>query len=220
MKNENQKYVRVEITDNLMISQTSGLIRFKRNFTFKAGQVIGITTSEKDIPRLYSIASAEKDENIEILYKIIPAGELTPKFMKLKRGNYIYVSPPFGNFISPMLEAWFIATGTGIAPFISMLKSGNAKNNKLIHGSRHPYDFYFSDYLETTLKDNYIKCFTGHEDVPSYKGRVTQYLYSLDNLNTGLKYYLCGSAEMVVDTREILIRRGVPFRNILSEIYF
>ncbi len=36
----------------------------------------------------------------------------------------------------------------------------------------------------------------------------------------GLKYYLCGSAEMVVDTRDILIRKGVPFDQIISEIYF
>ena len=40
------------------------------------------------------------------------------------------------------------------------------------------------------------------------------------SLDPVLKYYLCGSAEMVVDTRDILIEKGIPFENIVSEIYF
>jgi len=53
-----------------------------------------------------------------------------------------------------------------------------------------------------------------------YAGRVTEYLIEQPTLNPGLKYYLCGNAEMVVDTQDILIIKGIPFDQIVSEIYF
>ena len=53
-----------------------------------------------------------------------------------------------------------------------------------------------------------------------YHGRVTRYLAEEESLDPELNYYLCGSAEMVVDTRDVLIRKGIPFNRIVSEIYF
>jgi len=41
-----------------------------------------------------------------------------------------------------------------------------------------------------------------------------------DALNPALKYYICGSADMVVEARDILISKGIPFGSIISEIYF
>jgi ferredoxin--NADP+ reductase len=49
---------------------------------------------------------------------------------------------------------------------------------------------------------------------------VTGYLESLPELDPAIKYYICGSAEMVVDTRDILLAKGIPFGQIISEIYF
>jgi ferredoxin--NADP+ reductase len=211
---------KVRVLYNEIINHTSGLIRFRRDFTFKAGQVISLTTHPEIAPRLYSIASGEEEENIEILYKIVPFGELTPRLIDLRRGESLFISQPFGEFLAFSVSAFFIATGTGIAPFISMIRSGNTLNKTLIHGSRELKGFYYSDYLKLLLKDKYIRCYTGLENVSLFRGRVTEYITGHDNLQTNIKYYLCGSTEMVVDTREILMRRGIPFHNILSEIYF
>ena len=49
---------------------------------------------------------------------------------------------------------------------------------------------------------------------------VSSYLVEQTDLDPDLKYYLCGSAEMVVETRDILIGKGIPFGQIISEIYF
>ncbi len=49
---------------------------------------------------------------------------------------------------------------------------------------------------------------------------VTEYLSQQPALDPGLKYYICDSTEMVVDTRDILISKGIPFDQIVSEIYF
>jgi ferredoxin--NADP+ reductase len=210
----------VKILSNSKISDSAAILKFKKNFNFKAGQIIEITTNPTIPSRMYSILSSETNENIEILYKIVPEGLLTPRLKVLKTGDKIYISEPSGNFISTNAPAWFIAAGTGIAPFISMIFSGNSINKKLIHGSRYPADFYFSDQLVELLSESYIPCCSGEANLNYYHGRVTDYLNSLTAFPDNNKYYLCGSAEMVVDTRDLLIDKGVSFQNIMSEIYF
>ena len=70
------------------------------------------------------------------------------------------------------------------------------------------------------MGDNYIRCCSGENNESVYAGRVSSYLEEQTDLDPELKYYLCGSAEMVVETRDILIGKGVPFGQIISEIYF
>lgn len=52
------------------------------------------------------------------------------------------------------------------------------------------------------------------------EGRLTNYIEYLLDFQQTENYYLCGSAEMVVDVRNLLIGKGVPFNNIITEIYF
>lgn len=211
---------KVRLEDNRMISPTTGVLRFRRFFTFTAGQVVSISTSSVIAPRMYSICSSEQDVFTEILYKIIPAGELTPGLAELKAGMKLWVSKPFGSFTTGPGPAFLIATGTGIAPYLSMIRSGYSDQKTVLHGSRSPEDFYYQSYLREVLKDRYIPCYSGTLSSQYYKGRVSAYLATLPQLSPNIKYYLCGSAEMVVDTRDLLIKRGIPFRQILSEIYF
>jgi ferredoxin--NADP+ reductase len=116
-------------------------------------------------------------------------------------------------------KEWWIATGTGIAPFYSMIKSGLSTNKKLIHGVRHLNQFYFEDELETELNEKYLRCCSGESSCNTIPGRVTDYLNSMDNL-PDVKYYICGQALMVVEVRDLLIKRGIKFENIMAEIYF
>lgn len=183
------------------ISKSSVVIRLPKYSAFKAGQVINITSKLAIPPRMYSIASSEKDKYIEILLKIVPNGELTPLLNELKEKDSLWVSNPFGGFLATDDSAWLIATGTGIAPYLSMIRSGYAKNKLLLHGSRDMEDFYYSDYLSNKMESSYIKCYTGSEACTLYKGRVTNYLMNIGLIDTHIKYYLCGSAEMVVETR-------------------
>jgi ferredoxin/flavodoxin---NADP+ reductase len=214
------EYHRCKVVANDMISFTTAKLKILRFFSFKAGQCVSISVSNIIPPRIYNISSGEKDDCIEIIYKILPEGKLTPKLKKLSKGDYINVSKPFGKFLSSADPSWFIAAGIGITPFLSMINSGAGNTKKLIHGSRDISDFYFSDFLEKKLKENYIKCYTGVEKFSFFQGRISQYLHSLEDLPVNNKYYLCGSAEMVVDIRELLIGKGISFQNILAEIYF
>ncbi|MEA3460296.1 MAG: FAD-binding oxidoreductase [Bacteroidota bacterium] len=196
------------------------LIGFKRTFDFIAGQVIGIAIRENDARRLYSICSGEQEDEIKILYKVIEEGYLTPQLSDLEHGDTIWITPAGGVFTADSEPAVWIASGTGLAPFYSMLRSGLGENKTLLHGNRYLEQFHFFDEFQEVLGQNYIRCCSAENGEGVYQGRVTEYLEEQDELNPALKYYLCGSADMVVETRDILISKGVPFGHIISEIYF
>jgi len=196
------------------------VISFHRKFKFTAGQVIAIDLVQDGQPRLYSIASGENEEYVDILFDEKPDGNLTPFLSKLNSNDTIYVSEPFGTFTTTGGKAFWIASGTGVAPFVSMARSGLAVDKILIHGGRLDEKFYFSDVLESLITDGYVRCCSQQQDTQNYNGRLTVWLMDNQNLPTNCPYYLCGSPEMVVQVRDILIEKGIPFQNIVSETYF
>ena len=216
----NVKFKSVTIISNTEISHNVFVLSFKRDFTFRAGQVLGLAMVLTDDARLYSIASGENDPNINILYNIKPGGKLTPNLAELKPNDTLYITVPFGSYAGSSEPAYWIAAGTGIAPFYSMYRSGMGSNKIMIHGSRTLDAFYFSEKLVNDFGSRYVRCCSQQEGEGIYHGRVTQYLEESDNLPLDQKYYLCGSAEMVVECREILLGKGVPFSNVVAEIYF
>ena len=85
---------------------------------------------------------------------------------------------------------------------------------------RYLSQFYFSSNFEKSMGERYLR-FCTQETAPGViRARVTQYLKDCDKVTPKLKYYICGSAEMVVEVRDILIGKGVPFDHIIAEIYF
>lgn len=210
----------VTILSNTEISHNVFILSFKRDFEFRAGQVLGLALASMDDARLYSIASGETDENIDILYNIKPGGKLTPNLAILNPGDILWISVPFGSYQGSDEAAYWVAAGTGIAPFLSMYRSGLGNNKTLIHGGRTLDSFFFSDSLVSDFGQRYIRCCSQQHGEGVYHGRVTQYLEDADNLPLDQKYYLCGSAEMVVECREILLSKGISFSHIVAEIYF
>ncbi len=217
---EKRKLFRKQIIASEEVAGGVFVLSFRRDFEFRAGQVVAVDVVPDGQPRLYSIASGRDDANIEILFDEKPEGKLTPFLSSLQPGDTIYVSEPFGNFCCDDDNAWWISSGTGVAPFVSMARSGLEKGKTLIHGGRRDENFYFSGLLEKKSGMNYIRCASQQPDSAHYKGRLTQWLSEQPFLPTDIKYYLCGSPEMVVEVRDLLISGGIPFRQIISETYF
>lgn len=209
----------ITVTNNIEISPQVYLLSFIRPFEYKPGQVIKAGIDDKNPPRIYSICSGNKEDETSILFNIKDDGFLTPKLATLIPGDRIYISKPYGSFLGSSEKAWWIATGTGIAPFYSMIKSGLSKNKTLVHGVRKLNQFYFEDELEEMLDKNYIRCCSGENACNVLPGRVTDYLKNVHVL-PDVKYYICGQALMVVEVRDLLIEKGIKFENILAEIYF
>jgi ferredoxin/flavodoxin---NADP+ reductase len=213
-------YTRIAAERNTEIAEGAYVLRFERTFRFEAGQVIALGIAPEIAPRLYSIASGEHAPYIEVLYTEKSEGELTPKLSGIRPGELVMVSNPFGTFTHVSDSAVYVAAGTGIAPFVSRIRSGKGDNPTLIHGVSDPEYFYFGDELRDALGDQYLQCCSRCRDEAFFHGRVTHFLEQWKGLDTRKKYYLCGSAEMVVDTRDVLIARGVPFASIDAEIFF
>jgi ferredoxin--NADP+ reductase len=214
------KLSKKKVTNIEAVANGVFVLSFVRDFKFTAGQVVAIDLIPDGKPRLYSIASGENETNIDILFYEKKDGQLTPFLSKLLPGDIIYVSDPFGTFRTEPGKAYWIASGTGVAPFVSMVRSGLAKNKTLIHGGRMDENFYFSSLLEKEIINNYIRCNSQQEDTLHFKGRLTEWLKTKANFVPESKYYLCGSAEMVVQVRDLLISKGIHFQNIISETYF
>lgn len=186
---------------------------------FLPGQVVGLSLAGLP-PRLYSIASGIDDNGIELLFNVNPEGELTPRLAALMPGDTLNISAPFGAFLGDDKPAWWIAAGTGIAPYRAMLRSGLGQNKVLIHGGRTADSFYFQQEMSQAFGSRYVRCCSQETGEGLYSGRLTKWLEEQAGFDPALQYYLCGSAEMVVEVRDILIGGGVPFERIMSEIYF
>lgn len=207
------------ILRNDEISAGVFLLAVQRRHDFKPGQTVKVGLDDGLTPRIYSICSGNQDEELQILYNIKEDGALTPKLARLKPDDPVWVSEPGGSFIGTNDPAVWIATGTGIAPFYSMLRSGLAENKILLHGVRHADQFYFSKEWQTALNADYHRFCSGEVAEGTTHGRVNVFLEQRE-LPADRKYYLCGQATMCVEVRDLLIAKGIPFGNIVVEIYF
>jgi ferredoxin-NADP reductase len=175
-------------------------IRFSRppGFVFAPGQRIRIhhPTAARD----YTPVSNPGDPMITFCIRKVEAGELTPLLSAAEIGSRFDFSGPDGYFTfkpSPLTPV-FVATGTGIAPFCAMARTG-VSGFTLLHGVDTPEDLYYRAELESAAA-LYVGCISG-EDPPSgayFIGRVTEYLAK--HLPAGpYDFYLCGRREMIRD---------------------
>ncbi len=210
----------VQLTSNREISPGVHLIAYQRNTDFQPGQVVRITLDPAVPPRIYSICSGPHEAEIRILFNVKEDGWLTPRLARCRTNDTIWVSSPYGSFFCAGEPAWWIATGTGIAPFYSMFRAGWAGNKRLIHGARYLNQFYFAEELKQEMGNRYIRCCSREQGDDVFSGSVSDYLQQGGPLPREVKYYLCGKALMVVEVRDLLIAEGIPYENILAEIYF
>lgn len=208
------------VLSNEQIAPAVYSLRFPRDFDFDPGQVISLSTSIEIPARYYSLASGCGEDAVEILYDVVPTGRLTPELSRLSGGDRLLVSEPFGSFVNRGAVTWWIATGTGVAPFLSMVRSDLGDGGTLVHGGRTLDRFYFHDYLAERLGDRYTCCCSSETAPWVYAGRLTAWLREQTGVPGSAQFMLCGGAGMVVEVRDILIEKGVPFESITAEIYF
>lgn len=209
----------VQVTRLEPAGPSAWTVYWKRSFQFLPGQVVALSIMPSGPQRLYSLASGVNDDEVGVLFNLAPEGWLTPQLAGVRAGHVIYCSQPFGSFVGLAGPAFWIANGTGVAPFLSMVGSGLTESKYLVQGARIREGFYGQNQLAQALGERYVRCCSSESGPGLFSGRLTQYLEQCE-LSTEIPYYLCGTAAMIVETRDILIRKGVPFGHILSEVYF
>ena len=198
--------------------------------------MIGLEVEGKPLMRAYSIASSNYEEHLEFLSIKVANGPLTSRLQHLKEGDPILVSrKPVGTLIAddllPGRNLYLFGTGTGLAPFMSIIKDPDIyeKFEKvvLVHGVRQVNELAYADYIENELPNNeyfgdmvrgkLIYYPTVTREPFRNQGRLTDLIVSgkltddvgLPPLNPETdRAMLCGSPSMLADTAKLLDERG------------
>jgi ferredoxin/flavodoxin---NADP+ reductase len=192
----------------------------RNNLQFQTGQFVMLKNLNSSAKREYSVYSGEKDDYLEVLVREIEGGKVSGRLKKLKPGTEIEVEGPFGFFkFDPEKFAsqkfLFVATGTGISPFHSFVRTYQELDYQLVHGVRLKEEAYeHADYQ----KEKVTLCLSGDEGGDFY-GRVTDYLFT-QKIDRETNCFLCGNSEMIYEVFDILTGKGIPVSNIYSEVYF
>lgn len=134
-----------------------------REFRFESGQftMIGLEMDGKPLLRAYSIVSASYDDYLEFLSIKVPDGPLTSHLAGIERGDTVLLGrKPVGSLLladlHPGRNLYLFATGTGLAPFMSIIRDPAVyeryEHVVLMHGVRTVSDLAYRDYLSEGIK--------------------------------------------------------------------
>lgn len=210
-----------ELKEIRNLTDSAYILRFVRNeMEFQAGQYITLGHKDDVDVREYSIYSTEQDSFLEVLIKEVEEGKLSRKLKNISVGEKLKVDGPFGFFTLnkaalKQRNFLFVASGTGISPFHSMIGSYPNLNYHLLHGVRYGHEAYEKSHYG---KDKITVC-TSRDTTGDYHGRVTDYLKK-HPVDANTHVYLCGNCNMIYDVYDILSGQNFPSDNIHAEVYF
>ena len=197
------------------------LIRFTRKgLAYRAGQYLLLGIPGGDL-REYSLFSRPQEDWLEILVRVIPEGAVSSRLACLVRGDAIQVQGVQGAFMVPpgyqQKTFLFVATGTGIAPFHSIVGAYPRLDYALYHGVRQVAECYARNAFGA---DRYHACLSRDTgQVGTYTGRVTQVLRDAA-VPSDTECYLCGSCDMIYEMFALLQAKGIPREQIHAETYY
>lgn len=222
-----------------------------QNYDFKPGQfaVLGLSSKEPRVPeaapeekpveperlirRAYSISSASVEKNyLEFYLTLVTSGELSPRLFALQPGSRVHLAPRASGFftldrVPAGKSVVLIATGTGLAPYVSMLRTllidETQRKFVVLHGARYSWDLGYRAELESLarLRPNftYIPSITRSQEDPHFQGAVgrVQNLVAdgvIEKASGGkldpaeVDVFLCGHPDMITQVKALLSERG------------
>ena len=207
------------------LSADSFVLRLeRRNDAVIAGRHVQISLPGSE-GRAYSLYSGENDPWLEILIRVVEGGQLTPRLSRLEPGDRVEVEAPKGRFTlaksHPFEKLVLVATGTGMAPFRSFVRSSPLLDYTLLHGVRSIADDFATEVCPAS---NRLLCVSAppsdwQPTQGQQKGRLTPLLANLEP-GTIDRAYLCGNGRMIMEAFEILVDKGLQEAHIHTETYF
>jgi len=206
------------------------------HFGFVPGQWLSVkaTTPEgEEMTRAYSIASPPENGRVAFCLNRVDEGFMSNHLCSLVEGSEITFQGPFGDFIlrPPLRDTIFIATGTGIAPFRSMLRWLLADPERhqglqfwLLFGARREQDLYYRDEFERLAAEHSNFHFAATLSRPSLewrglRGYVQEHVKEIVGDRKDMHAYICGLDKMVKANRELLKNLGWERHSIRYEKY-
>ena len=244
------KFYRATITQRRDFAPDLWMIRIAPGgpFPFQPGQyaTLGVETAEKRVERPYSIASSPYETEIEFFFELVPQGDLTPLLHNLKTGEQLLMrKAPKGRFTldtqSGRTRHLLVSTVTGVAPFISYLRTlANDWREKKFAGEHHLYllngasrswEFGYHQEIEKIAADapwlTYVPTVSRPWEDAQWHGEtgrvddlLRKYADQWELTGENAAAYLCGHPEMIEHSKGILRRRGFPKEAMKEEIYW
>jgi ferredoxin/flavodoxin---NADP+ reductase len=200
---------------------------------FEAGQFakLALALDDEMVARPYSFVNAPTERPHEFYYVTLPDGPLTRRLCTLDAGDTVYLAPrPAGFLVLSEVpdgeNLWLISTGTGIGPFLSILKTETPwrrfKEVVLVHAVRHAEELTHRDSIESLAREHgermRVVSFVSREATPgALAGRIPAAieegrLEAAAGVALSAKssqVMICGNPDMVTDTSAVLARRGM-----------
>jgi NAD(P)H-flavin reductase len=214
---------KTQLLSRSWITEDAFEIRFSRPpvLQFASGQRVRFIRNE--VERDYTPVSSPQEEGIDFLVRSVKGGLFSSALASAREGDIFRFTGPHGYFRFYPSERLpvFVATGTGVAPFVAMARAG-VKDFILLHGVRRFLDLYYEPLFRKTAR-LYVPCLSAVKDPEEgapggFAGRVTKYL--ADHLESGAyDFYLCGNADMIKDVIHLVDQR-FPDSRVYTETFY
>ncbi|MFC6298219.1 ferredoxin--NADP reductase [Pseudomonas sp. CCM 7893] len=236
-----EKYTRQTLLDVQSLTPSLFTLRTTRDpgFRFRAGQFVrlGVTKADGNIVwRAYSVVSSPFDEHLDFFSIVVPGGEFTSELSRLREGDTLLVERQATGFLTldrfvDGRDLWMLGTGTGIAPFLSILQDFEVwekfERIILVYSAREARELAYQSLIHELSEREYL---AEHAHKLTYIPIVTreQYPGALNERITALiekgeleqaagvaltpehsRVMICGNPQMIDDTRQMLKQRDM-----------
>lgn len=236
-----EKYTRQTLLDVQSLTSSLFTLRTTRDpgFRFRAGQFVrlGVTKADGNIVwRAYSVVSSPFDEHLDFFSIVVPGGEFTSELSRLREGDTLLVERQATGFLTldrfvDGRDLWMLGTGTGIAPFLSILQDFEVwekfERIILVYSAREARELAYQSLIHELSEREYL---AEHAHKLTYIPIVTreQYPGALNERITALiekgeleqaagvaltpehsRVMICGNPQMIDDTRQMLKQRDM-----------
>ncbi len=236
-----ENFTRQTLLDVQPLTSSLFTLRTTRDpgFRFRAGQFarLGVTKADGTVAwRAYSMVSSPHDEFLEFFSIVVPGGEFTSELSRLREGDTLLVDRQAFGYLTPDRftdgrDLWLLATGTGVAPFLSILQDFEVwekfERIILVYSAREGRELAYQpliaeltgrEYLaEYAHKFQYIPTVTREQYPDALGGRITDLIESgeLERVAgcaltpADSRVMICGNPQMIDDTRQVLKGRDM-----------
>lgn len=200
---------------------------------FEAGQFLklGLEIGAETFGRPYSLVNAPDERPLEFCFSVVPDGPLSGRLAALNAGDAVLVAPHASGFLTldeipSSRDLWLIASGTGIGPFLSILKAGDPwqrfERVILVQAARLTSELMYRDTIDEIVESHAGRFvfvpFVSREPTDfALPGRIPQ---AIDNghleARAGTEFstaysqiMVCGNPDMVKEVQQLLTERGL-----------
>jgi ferredoxin--NADP+ reductase len=224
-----EKWLQARVTENRHWTEALFSLRVEGpRLAFEAGQFVRIALdiAGERVARPFSFVNPPADPTLEFYGIVVPEGPLSPRLAQLGVGDNLFVAPNPAGFLvlSELPEAetlWLVSTGTGIAPFLSILRTDASwkryRNVVLVHAVRQARELVYRDLISGLKNLKYVSFVSRETASGSLAGRIPAAIgdgrleaaAGLRLAPESSQVMLCGNPDMLKDTTAALVSRGM-----------